>query len=104
MAAELGLLGLALFIFVLVLPIRRAAAALARLGRGPAEIEFQARGLVAGAIGMLAAYVFLSAGLEKPIWLVLGLLACIPALAREDEAERPRAQAAEDDPLPELTH
>jgi O-antigen ligase len=102
MAAELGLLGLALYLFLLLLPLRHAAAALPRLERAPPEIEFQARGLVAGAVGMLAAYVFLSAGLEKPIWLVLGLLACIPALASEDEAEQPGARVAEDEPEREL--
>jgi O-antigen ligase len=87
MAAELGLLGLSLFLFIFALPLRLAARALATLGRPAGEIEFYVRGLLAGTIGMLAAYVFLSAEFEKPLWLVLGLLATVPAVLRDDEEE-----------------
>jgi len=87
MAAELGLLGLCLFLTVLVLPLRMAARALGRLDRSLDELEFHARGLLAGAAGMLVAYVFLSAEFEKPLWLVLALLAAVPTLLGRDGAD-----------------
>ncbi len=90
-AAELGLVGLALFLAILALPLRIAAGALASLGRRFDTLEFQVRGLLAGAVGMLVAYVFLSAEFEKQLWLVLALLASVPALLREDAAEEDRA-------------
>jgi O-antigen ligase len=89
MAAELGFVGLGLFLALLVLPLRMAGRALSRPDRSLHDVEFHARGLLAGAIGMLVAYVFLSAEFEKPLWLILALLASIPALLREDRAEGP---------------
>ena len=89
-AAELGLVGLFLFLTILVLPLRLAARALARIDRSLGELEFQARGLLAGAIGMLTAYFFLSAEFEKQLWLVLALLATVPALLRHESAEPER--------------
>jgi O-antigen ligase len=85
-AAELGVVGLLLFGAVLAVPVRLAARALSRLD-GLDDLEFHARGLLAGALGMLAAYFFLSAEFEKQLWLVLGLLACVPALLRQPESE-----------------
>lgn len=82
-AAELGLVGLFLFLALLVVPLRLAGRTLARLDRALGEVEFHARGLLAGAVGMLVAYVFLSAEFEKPLWLVLALLASVPALVGE---------------------
>jgi hypothetical protein len=35
---------------------------------------------------MLVSYVFLSAEFEKPLWLVLALLAAVPVLVRGREA------------------
>ena len=85
-AAELGLFGLVLFLTILTLPLRLAARTLARFERASAELEFLVRGLFAGVVGMLAAYLFLSADLEKPLWLMLGLLASVPELLRERAA------------------
>ncbi len=89
-AAELGLVGLALFLAIVLLPVRLAARALGALGRAEHPLEFHARGLVAGAVGMLVAYVFLSAQYEKQLWLVLALLASVPALAVERERRETR--------------
>jgi putative inorganic carbon (HCO3(-)) transporter len=89
-AAELGLVGLLLFFIILALPLKAAARTLAKFGSALGELEFPVRGLLAGAVGLLAAYVFLSADLEKPLWFVLGLLASVPELIREDSAEVPR--------------
>jgi hypothetical protein len=80
MAAELGFGGLILFLTILALPLRLAWRALPRLEQESGSLEFHIRGLIAGTIGMLTAYVFLSAQFEKPLWLVLGLLASVPAL------------------------
>ena len=83
MAAELGVVGLCLFLAIVALPLRMAGRALARLDQTLGGLEFEARGLLAGAVGMLVAYIFLSAEFEKPLWLVLALLASVPALVRE---------------------
>jgi len=85
--SELGIVGLALFLTILVIPLRLTSRALARLDRPLGEIEFQARGLFAGAIGLLTAYVFLSGEFEKPLWLLLALLASVPTVLREDRAD-----------------
>src|SRR5207344_3003821 len=71
--SELGVIGLFLFLAVVVIPLRLAGRALRRLQQPVGEIEFAARGLVAGVIGLLTAYVFLSGELEKPLWLLLAL-------------------------------
>ncbi len=85
MAAELGLVGLCLLLAMLVVPLRMAGRALARLDRPAEEVEFYARGLLAGAVGMLVAYFFLSAEFEKALWLVLALLAAVPAVLRDEQ-------------------
>lgn len=86
-AADLGLVGLGLFLAILTLPLRIAGRALRKLELEHHELEFHVRGLIAGTIGMLTAYLFLSAEFEKPLWLVLGLLASVPALLRDDTTE-----------------
>lgn len=82
-AAELGLGGLALFVSILGIVTHRARRVLSSLGALLDGTEFYARGLVAGAIGMFAAYFFLSGQYEKQLWLVLGLLASVSALGRK---------------------
>jgi len=79
-AAELGIAGLALFLAIVISPAVLAGRALSSAARAPNDLEFYARGLLAGAIGMFVAYIFLSAQYEKDLWLVLGLLAAVPAL------------------------
>jgi O-antigen ligase len=90
LGAELGVGGLALFVAALSLAVGRAGRALSSFAAGDG-LEFYARGLVAGAIGMFAAYAFLSGQYEKQLWLLLGVLAAIPALARH-EADSPLSQ------------
>lgn len=92
-AAEEGVVGVALLLLVLGAAIRYSGRSLAGLARARDELEPWARGLVAGAVGMLTAYFFLSAQWEKQLWLVLGLLAVVPAVVRrpaegEEEAGR----------------
>jgi putative inorganic carbon (hco3(-)) transporter len=93
MAAELGLVGLLLFLTILVLPLRDAARAAAKVTSTGDELEPYVRGLLAGTIGILAAYVFLTAEVEKPLWLLLGLLATAPVTLRQPR-DRVRAAAA----------
>lgn len=81
-AAELGIAGLVLFLAVLWLTLRAAGRSLHLLADALDPHEFVARGLVAGSLGMFVAYVFLSGQYEKQLWLVLGLLAAVPALLR----------------------
>ncbi len=95
MAAELGLVGLSVFLAILFIPLRLAAQALAKVGRGIEEVEFHARGLLAGAIGMFVAYFFLSAATEKQLWLVIALLASIPAMLAADPAESDRGEVVD---------
>jgi putative inorganic carbon (HCO3(-)) transporter len=83
-AAELGLVGLCLFIAILAVPLRMAGRALARLDQTLGELEFEVRGLLAGTFGLLVAYFFISGEFEKPLWLVLALLASVPAVLRPE--------------------
>jgi O-antigen ligase len=87
-AAELGFVGLCLFLTILVVPLRVAGRALGRLESALHELEFHVRGLLAGTIGLLTAYAFISAEFEKPLWLLLGLLASVPVLLRDETTER----------------
>jgi hypothetical protein len=79
-----------LFLTILTFPLRVATRAVARVRAGDRELEFHVRGLLAGVVGILVAYVFLTAEVEKPLWLLLALLAAAPGLLRQhqDRAER----------------
>jgi competence ComEA-like helix-hairpin-helix protein len=86
---ELGLVGLILFAVLIVgafIAAMRAVRAFAREGDWNEEIL--ARGLVVGTIGMLAAFVFLSAQYEKQLPLLLGLLLALSSLVRMPEDVR----------------
>jgi O-antigen ligase len=77
-AAEVGIVGILLFLGVLAIPFRLATKALASLRRGSDPIEFYVCGVIAGTGGLVVAYIFLTAEWEKLLWLNLGLLACVP--------------------------
>ena len=71
---ELGLIGLALFVTLIggaiainLRAVRRAAAT------GDQDIELQARGILVGLIGLLAAHLFLSGEYQVQLWWLLGL-------------------------------
>jgi hypothetical protein len=78
----MGIVGLLLLVGIFAGAIRSAARALGALTAEADPLEMWARGLIAGALGMFAAYVFLSAQWEKQLWLVLGLLAVTGAASR----------------------
>jgi len=84
--SELGGVGLAIFLGIVVTALATAWNGIGLL-RGPAlRSSLFARGLVAGAVGLLVAYVFLSGEYEKELWVLLGLLATIPNVARSQLA------------------
>jgi len=53
--------------------------------RGERRLEILARGLLIGTIGMLAAFVFITAQWEKQLWLLLGTCLALSSLARAGE-------------------
>jgi O-antigen ligase len=96
MAAELGLVGLGLFVVVMLFCIGsaiRAARFFSALGdRGG---EALARGIAIGLIGTLVADFFISEEYSKPLWLLLGLGPAILGVAnRQLKAARERQAAA----------
>jgi putative inorganic carbon (HCO3(-)) transporter len=74
MAAELGLIGLSMFVVIVLFCVGsalRAARYFSAVGdRGG---EALARGLAVGLIGILAADTFISQEYSKPLWILLGL-------------------------------
>jgi len=82
LSAELGIVGGLLFVSILATALRSGVLAMRRLEQQHDELEWFARGIVAGAVGMFTAYFFLSAQYEKQLWLVVALLAVLPVLSR----------------------
>jgi O-antigen ligase len=89
-AAELGIVGFVLFVSIFGMTLVPATRSLPRFEADGSDLEFYARGLVTGAIGMFASYAFFSGEYEKQLWLMLGLLAVLPTLT----AARRRLPAA----------
>jgi O-antigen ligase len=88
--AELGVLGAALFLTLVLGSLANAWRGVKALERaGGYDAEMLARGVLIGTLGMLAALTFISAQYEKQLWLLLGLAAALGSTARaaaEDEA------------------
>jgi O-antigen ligase len=81
--AELGLVGLTLFLAVIVgalLSIVRAVRIFRLLGEW--ELEMLGRALLIGLIGLLSAYTFATNQYEKQLWLLLGLGPALLLIAR----------------------
>jgi len=79
---ELGIVGFVLFALLIGCAFSSAFGALRACdGTGDRETELLVRALLIGTIGMLAAFVFLSAQYEKELPLLLGLLAALPSVA-----------------------
>jgi O-antigen ligase len=84
--AELGLVGLLLFVFVVGFCLHstlKAARSFAR--QGDARMEVMARALFVALAGLLAADFFGSRLAEKEAWLLLGLAPALLAIARSRE-------------------
>jgi O-antigen ligase len=83
--AELGIVGFGLFGGTLVLALGIGL----RTSRQVRATDANAlRGLVAGSCGMLAAFFFVSAEYEKPMWIAVALLAASPVLRKDVEPAR----------------
>jgi O-antigen ligase len=93
-AAELGTVGIALLLFTIFVPLlyaRRLIAAFA-----PNSLRFDAiigRGLLSGVLGMLAAFVFLSAQYEKQLWITIGIVLAYNRVAAFDARDELAATA-----------
>ena len=83
--SELGLIGAALFAALLVVVVATAVRTIVekRLELDPTASAI-ARGAVAALLAILVAYAFGSALYQKQLWVLLGLVAAIPALAARD--------------------
>ncbi|MDP9286439.1 MAG: O-antigen ligase family protein [Actinomycetota bacterium] len=91
--SELGVVGLALFSALILGAIAAAVRAVRKFAdAGDSEMEMLSRGLVIGTVGMLGAFVFLSAQYEKPLPLVLGTLVALSTVAQVHQTRqlRPR--------------
>jgi O-antigen ligase len=93
-AAELGAVGIALLLFTIFTPLfyaRRVVESFA-----PDSERFEAvmgRGLLAGALGMLASFVFLTAQYEKQLWVTLGIVLAYKRVAASAGPREPVAPA-----------
>jgi O-antigen ligase len=84
---EIGLIGLALFVSMIVAAIALGMRAIKKDSKlRDLEMEILARGLVVGTIGMLAAFFFISAQHEKQLPLLLGALAALSKVSRNSAA------------------
>jgi O-antigen ligase len=79
--ADLGIVGLALFLAIVVAALRSSLAAAAVLGNaGRLGDELLAKALVVAIVAMLSAYFFISYQYSKQLWLLLAFaLAALPA-------------------------
>jgi putative inorganic carbon (HCO3(-)) transporter len=85
--ADLGIIGLALFLALVVLALRCAARAMRAFARaGRHREELLARALIIAVVGMLAADFFVSNVYSKQLWLLLALAPAQLAVARACEA------------------
>jgi O-antigen ligase len=87
-AAELGVVGIALFLALLgsvLAAARRGIATVTAAGRE--RLELEGRGLLVGTIGMLSAFAFLTAQYEKQLWLTLGLVLAFARVASRPAPE-----------------
>jgi putative inorganic carbon (hco3(-)) transporter len=82
MAAELGSVGLVLFVGLVACALFVAVRALRQLSQKDSEIAWLVRATIVAAAGMFTAYFFFSAQYQKQLWLILGLLAVLPAVTR----------------------
>jgi len=81
--AELGVVGLALFLGIIGFSLTCAVRAARRFeADGDLRMATVARGVLVGLVGLLAAYFFVSEQYSKQLWLLLGLAPSLLAIAR----------------------
>jgi O-antigen ligase len=83
--AELGIVGLALFLLILLVPLVWAFKAHRIAARaGDRELDIIARATVVAVVALLAAYFFVSREYSKQLWLVLAFCPVILEIARNE--------------------
>ncbi|MGH2980094.1 MAG: O-antigen ligase family protein, partial [Solirubrobacterales bacterium] len=92
--AELGIVGLTLFLTIIGFAISCALKAARWFGNhGDTQMELVARGMVVALVGILAADFFISEQFGKQLWLLLGLGPALYGVARRtypEEKELPQ--------------
>jgi len=99
--AELGIVGLALFLTIIGFSVRCAIRAAHWFGRhGDTQMELVARGMVVALVGILAADFFISEQFGKQLWLLLGLGPALYGVARRTypDVEEPVPEQAPEPP------
>jgi O-antigen ligase len=92
--ADLGIVGLMLFVGVVVAALRAAVSAAAILqAAGRREDEFMARALIVAIVALLAAAFFISDEYSKQLWLLLALAPATLAVARAQGSSRPQTES-----------
>jgi O-antigen ligase len=87
--AELGIVGLGLFLVIAAASLRTAAAAARSFARsGDHELELMTRAVIVATLALLAADLFISDQYSKQLWLLLALGPALLALARRIEGRR----------------
>jgi O-antigen ligase len=87
--AEMGVIGLGLFLSVIVLSIRAAVTAVTLFAaRGERSLEILGRAIVVALAGILAADFFVSDQHSKQLWLLLALGPALLAIARRSPLAR----------------
>lgn len=88
--SELGVIGLALFIALVLAAVAAAVRAIQLFELfDDAPGEALVRGVVVATVGLLVGYAFLSALFEKPLWLLLGILVATRVVADRQERTPP---------------
>jgi O-antigen ligase len=86
---ELGIVGFICFSVVVIGSLISGFKSLRRVARtAERDTEILARGFLIGVIGMLTAFVFLTAQYEKELWLLLGLTLALRTVSRTHEPVR----------------
>jgi O-antigen ligase len=86
--AELGVIGFALFLAVLVATIVPAVKSVEAISVRSAYAALTTRGLIVACLVLLTAYFFVSATYAKHLWLLLGILAAVTNVARSTTGSR----------------
>jgi O-antigen ligase len=99
--AELGLVGITLFLTIIGFSISCALRAARWFGRnGDTQMELVARGMIVALVGILTADFFISEQFGKHLWLLLGLGPALYGMARRSYPERATAVEPEQAPPP----